>query len=85
MALLVLGIYMRMDVHIGHVMNAAYADKIVMFNILCYVLIGSGAVVTFVGFLGCCSAFQESSCMLGTVSHYKSVLFSRSFVRCYSN
>jgi Tetraspanin family len=68
MALLVLGIYMRMDVHIGHVMNASYGDKVFVFNIMCYVMIGAGAVVTFIGFLGCCSAFQESSCMLGTVS-----------------
>lgn len=33
-----------------------------------YVLIAIGAVMMFVGFLGCYGAIQESQCLLGTVS-----------------
>lgn len=34
-----------------------------------HILIGVGAVMMFVGFLGCYGAIQESQCLLGTVSH----------------
>lgn len=33
-----------------------------------YILIGAGALMMLVGFLGCCGASQESQCMLGLVS-----------------
>lgn len=33
-----------------------------------YILIGAGALMMLVGFLGCCGALQESQCMLGLVS-----------------
>ena len=36
--------------------------------IVAYVLIAIGALMTVVGFLGCCGAYQESACLLGTVS-----------------
>ncbi|KAF3816436.1 hypothetical protein GH733_014609 [Mirounga leonina] len=32
-----------------------------------YILIGAGALMMLVGFLGCCGAVQESQCMLGLV------------------
>uniref|UniRef100_A0A8C6XWA1 CD9 molecule n=1 Tax=Naja naja TaxID=35670 RepID=A0A8C6XWA1_NAJNA len=32
-----------------------------------YILIGAGALIMLVGFLGCCGAIQESQCMLGLV------------------
>lgn len=32
-----------------------------------YILIGAGALMMVVGFLGCCGAIQESPCMLGLV------------------
>lgn len=34
-----------------------------------YILIAAGALMMVVGFLGCCGAIQESSCMLGLVNH----------------
>lgn len=34
-----------------------------------YVMIGVGAIMMVVGFLGCYGAIQESQCLLGTVSH----------------
>lgn len=33
-----------------------------------YLLIGVGAVLLVIGFLGCCGAVRESRCMLLTVS-----------------
>lgn len=40
-----------------------------------YILIAVGAVMMFVGFLGCYGAIQESQCLLGTVSHTLSSQF----------
>ena len=40
-----------------------------------YILIAVGAVMMFVGFLGCYGAIQESQCLLGTVSHTLSSRF----------
>uniref|UniRef100_T1IXW5 Tetraspanin n=1 Tax=Strigamia maritima TaxID=126957 RepID=T1IXW5_STRMM len=31
-----------------------------------YILMGAGTTMTLVGFFGCCGAYRESSCMLGT-------------------
>uniref|UniRef100_A0A8C1QZY1 CD81 molecule a n=1 Tax=Cyprinus carpio TaxID=7962 RepID=A0A8C1QZY1_CYPCA len=39
------------------------------FYISVYILIAVGAVMMFVGFLGCYGAIQESQCLLGTVFH----------------
>uniref|UniRef100_A0A8C7CHF5 Tetraspanin n=1 Tax=Neovison vison TaxID=452646 RepID=A0A8C7CHF5_NEOVI len=39
-----------------------------------YILIGAGALMMLVGFLGCCGAVQESQCMLGLAT--KRTLFS---------
>uniref|UniRef100_A0A8C0F933 Tetraspanin 2 n=2 Tax=Strigidae TaxID=30459 RepID=A0A8C0F933_BUBBB len=33
-----------------------------------YVLVGAGALMTTVGFFGCCGAARESQCLLGAVS-----------------
>lgn len=70
MTLLIAGIFLRMDVSINHTMVASYAENVAIFHWMCYTLIGTGVIVTFIGFLGCCSAFQESSCMLGTVGRF---------------
>ena len=67
MVLLIGGIYLRMDVRVNHVMITAYADDVRWFHWFCYGAVAAGAVVTFIGFLGCCSAYQESKCMLAAV------------------
>lgn len=38
------------------------------YNYVLYFLMAVGAVMFIMGFLGCCGAFQESQCMLATVS-----------------
>ncbi|KAK2152210.1 hypothetical protein LSH36_337g04004 [Paralvinella palmiformis] len=68
MGVLGLAIYLRMDPQSNHFIRAAYADEINIYHIICYLLIATGVAVTFIGFLGCCGAFQESRCMLGSVS-----------------
>jgi hypothetical protein len=55
-----------MDVDVDRIMSAAYWRQIDVFHVVCYCLIAAGVVVTFVAFLGCCGAFQESGCMLAS-------------------
>ena len=33
-----------------------------------YILLVTGALMTVIGFLGCCGALRESQCLLGTVT-----------------
>ncbi len=77
MAVLGLAIYLRLDPGANHIVRAAYANDLnepITYYIICYILIGTGLAVTFIGFLGCCGAFQESRCMLASVSmEYQSV------------
>ncbi|XP_029909707.1 CD81 antigen-like [Myripristis murdjan] len=46
------------------------------FYISVYILIAVGAVMMFVGFLGCYGAIQESQCLLGTFFFFLVVLFA---------
>uniref|UniRef100_A0A8D2BEG1 CD81 molecule n=1 Tax=Sus scrofa TaxID=9823 RepID=A0A8D2BEG1_PIG len=41
-----------------------------------YILIGAGALMMVVGFLGCCGAVQESQCMLGLFFGFLLVIFA---------
>ncbi len=93
MGVLGFAIWMRMDQKVNFYARASYKkpDDINSYYIMCYVLMGAGALMTFVGFLGCCGAFQESRCMLGTVSmaltfeccHAKIHLFKKAFyIKC---
>lgn len=45
-----------------------YGGDLESYYIMTYILIGAGALMSFIGFVGCCGAYQESACMLGTVS-----------------
>lgn len=65
-AMLALAIYLRLDPSTNHLVTTSHTQEVRMYHLICYILIGVGAVMTFIGFLGCCSAFQESRCMLGT-------------------
>ena len=68
MSVLGYAIWLRMDPKITNYVLAVYDNHINDYYIICYTLMATGGVMTFVGFLGCCGAFQESKCMLGTVS-----------------
>ncbi|KAJ7329240.1 hypothetical protein JRQ81_015414 [Phrynocephalus forsythii] len=41
-----------------------------------YILIGAGALIMIVGFLGCCGAIQESQCMLGLFFTFLLLIFA---------
>lgn len=77
-AMLALAIYLRMDPSTNHLVTTSHTQEVRMYHLICYILIGVGAVMTFIGFLGCCSAFQESRCMLGAVSPTVSSLLDSS-------
>ena len=68
MGVLGFAIWLRMDPKITNYVRAGYDKELNDYYIICYILMAAGGVMTFVGFLGCCGAFQESKCMLGTVS-----------------
>ncbi|KAG8196425.1 hypothetical protein JTE90_009055 [Oedothorax gibbosus] len=70
-ALLSLSIWMYVD-------TAAYlvTDHNDKFFVSIYILMAAGSLMTLVGFLGCCGAMQESSCMLGTFSTFVILIFA---------
>ncbi|XP_068732808.1 CD63 antigen-like [Montipora capricornis] len=45
------------------------------YSTACYVLIGTGAFVTLIGFLGCCGALKEQVCMLKSFAVILGILF----------
>ena len=51
------------------------ADQKTDYYLGTYALLGVGAVITIMGFLGCCGAWKESPWMLGTVSFKSAVDF----------
>lgn len=63
-ALLGTSLWMHLD---GASMAPVTAD-LDGYNYVLYFLMAVGAVMFIMGFLGCCGAFQESQCMLATVS-----------------
>lgn len=76
MGVLGLSLYLRMDIRTNHLVKASYDSHLTTYHIVCYTLISIGGLMTFLGFLGCCGAFQESKCMLGTLFTLMVVLFA---------
>lgn len=70
-ALLSLSIWMYVDT--ASYLATDHNDK---FFISIYILMAAGSLMTLVGFLGCCGAMQESSCMLGTFSTFVILIFA---------
>ncbi|CAH1787315.1 unnamed protein product [Owenia fusiformis] len=65
-ALLGIGIWLRVDptiLKLQDLISISTDDQYL--NYIAYFLIGVGAFVFLVGFLGCCGAIKESRCMLG--------------------
>ncbi|XP_067849859.1 CD81 antigen-like [Heptranchias perlo] len=76
----VLGValWLRHDPQTTSVLETHFEDKSApsTFFIGVYILIGVGAVMMIVGFLGCYGAIQESQCMLGTFFACLVILFA---------
>ncbi|ELU17087.1 hypothetical protein CAPTEDRAFT_228688 [Capitella teleta] len=66
MTLLGMAIYLRMNPSVLNFIRAGFQDSLDSFFILCYILVGAGAVLTFIGFMGCCAAFLEFRCLVGS-------------------
>ncbi|XP_022791548.1 tetraspanin-7-like [Stylophora pistillata] len=67
--MLVVGIWAR--VQFSDYMKLSSHD----YSTACYVLIGAGALVIIIGFLGCCGAYREQVCMLKTFAVILGFLF----------
>ena len=75
-AILGVGIWLRVDKNAYKIFDLAQeAQGDSMFEVACYVLIGIGAFVFIVGFLGCCGAIKESKCMLGLYIFFLVIVF----------
>ncbi|KAM4747583.1 CD9 antigen [Rhinophrynus dorsalis] len=73
-AVLAIGLWLRFD---GKVKAMFESDaNTSSFFTGVYILIGAGALMMLVGFLGCCGAIQESECMLGLFFAFLLVIFA---------
>lgn len=73
-AVLAVGLWLRFD---GQTKPIFEADSNAnSFYTGVYILIGAGALMMMVGFLGCCGAIQESECMLGLFFAFLLVIFA---------
>jgi len=64
-ALLVLGIWILADDQVENHLLVVEGESAIMTKYLAYALIGIGALVFLIGFLGCCGALKENKCLLG--------------------
>ncbi|XP_039206659.1 CD81 antigen isoform X2 [Crotalus tigris] len=64
------GLWIRHDSQTSVILQSSLEDQSApnTFYIGIYILIAVGAVMMFVGFLGCYGAIQESQCLLGTIA-----------------
>ncbi|XP_028664001.1 CD9 antigen-like isoform X1 [Erpetoichthys calabaricus] len=72
-AVLAIGLWLRFDSRTKGIFEA---DTNSSFYTGVYILIGAGAIMMVVGFLGCCGAIQESSCMLGLFFFFLLLIFA---------
>ena len=63
-AILGIGIWVRVDENFAEYTKIGESQTLYAGA---YILIAVGAVIMFLGFLGCCGAIKESQCMLATV------------------
>ncbi|XP_013803248.1 CD9 antigen isoform X2 [Apteryx mantelli] len=64
-AVLAIGLWLRFDSQTKSIFDLESNNTTFYTGV--YILIGAGALMMLVGFLGCCGALQESQCMLGLV------------------
>lgn len=73
-AILAIGLWLRFDTKTKSLFEVDPNSS--SFYIGVYMLIGAGALIMVVGFLGCCGAIQESQCMLGLFFAFLLVIFA---------
>ncbi|NWR43874.1 CD9 protein, partial [Regulus satrapa] len=72
-AVLAVGLWLHFDSQTKSVFEL---DSDTQFYTGVYILIGAGALMMLVGFLGCCGASQESQCLLGLFFFFLFVIFA---------
>ncbi|XP_067358251.1 CD9 molecule a isoform X2 [Channa argus] len=73
-AVLAIGLWLRFDPKTKGLFEGS--DSPYVFYTGVYILIGAGALMMVVGFLGCCGAIQESPCMLGLFFFFLLIIFA---------
>ncbi|XP_049628079.1 CD9 antigen [Suncus etruscus] len=73
-AVLAIGLWLRFDTQTKSIFEQENNHS--NFYTGVYILIGAGALMMLVGFLGCCGAVQESQCMLGLFFGFLLVIFA---------
>ncbi|GCB74217.1 CD9 molecule a [Scyliorhinus torazame] len=73
-AVLAIGLWLRFDPQTKDIFEIENHPS--TFYIGVYILIAAGALMMIVGFLGCCGAIQESTCMLGCFFLFLLVIFA---------
>ncbi|XP_051819443.1 CD9 antigen [Antechinus flavipes] len=73
-AVLAIGLWLRFDSQTKSIFEQDENNSTFYTGV--YILIGAGALMMLVGFLGCCGAVQESQCMLGLFFAFLLVIFA---------
>ncbi|XP_051889971.1 CD9 molecule a [Pristis pectinata] len=73
-AVLAVGLWLRFDASTKDIFE--FENQPSTFYTGVYILIGAGALMMIVGFLGCCGAIQESTCMLGCFFVFLLIIFA---------
>ncbi|KAF7670345.1 hypothetical protein LDENG_00018740 [Lucifuga dentata] len=73
-AVFAIGLWLRLDPKTKGLFEGS--DSPYVFYTGVYILIGAGALMMVVGFLGCCGAIQESPCMLGLFFFFLLIIFA---------
>lgn len=73
-AVFAIGLWLRLDPKTKGLFEGDDAPYVFYTGV--YILIGAGALMMVVGFLGCCGAIQESPCMLGLFFFFLLIIFA---------
>ncbi|XP_047452794.1 CD9 molecule a isoform X2 [Mugil cephalus] len=73
-AVLAVGLWLRLDGKTKGLFEGTDAPYVFCSGV--YILIGVGALMMVLGFLGCCGAIQESPCMLGLFFCFLLIIFA---------
>ncbi|KAJ8374013.1 hypothetical protein SKAU_G00045930 [Synaphobranchus kaupii] len=73
-AVLAIGLWLRFDPKTKGLFEGEESPSVFFTGV--YILIAAGALMMVVGFLGCCGAIQESTCMLGFFFFFLLIIFA---------